>query len=208
MNAHKQQSSDRPGAESEWERASVYSDSARPTVLDNGGVGRVLPPESYFAIDYEQQQQLLHMSSGFQSIDPQKILEPGTESETTISPSPAHSLDTDLDVPMETDIDDFREDDGLPAEEMPITSELPCFALPVTVLETDIDTLPDSEAPPWGRMRAESSSLEEDLEAGESSREKLSLEELFPQSSEGESGTESWRGAYPDTEHNTDSLDR
>ncbi len=166
----------------------------------------MLPPESYFAIDYEQQQ--LRMNRGFQSIEPQKIPEPGTESETTLSPSPAHSLDGDLDVPMETDIDDFQEDEGLPAEDELITSELPCFALPVTVLETDIDILPDSESSPSGRTRAESSSLEEELEAGESSRERLSLEELFPQSSEGESGTESWRGAYQTTEHNTDSLDR
>lgn len=208
---HKQQSNVRPGAE--WERSSsprVHSDSTGPPVLENGDVGGVLPPESYFAIEYEQQQQQqqLRMNRGFQSIDPQKIPEPGTESETTLSPSPAHSLDADLDIPMETDIDDFQEDDGLPAVDEPITSELPCFALPVTVLETDIDTLPDSEASPSGRTRAESGSLEEELEAGESSRERLSLEELFPQSSEGESGTESWRGAYQTTEHNTDSLDR
>lgn len=149
-------------------------------------------------MDYEQQQQRL--SGGFQSIG-----EPGTESETTLSPSPAHSLDADLDVPMETDIDDFQEDEALlPAGGEPITSELPCFALPVTVLETDIDTLPDSEASPSGRTRAGSSSVEEE-EAG---RERLSLEELFPPSSEGESGTESWRGAYRTAEHSTDSLDR
>ncbi|XP_027143576.1 protein Shroom4 isoform X2 [Larimichthys crocea] len=203
---HKQQSNMRPGAE--WERTPsprVHSDPTLTPVLENGSVGGGLPPESYY-IDYEQQQQL-HMNRGFQSIDPEKIPEPGTESETTLSPSPAHSLDVDLDVPMETDIDDFQEDEGLPAEDEPITSELPCFALPVTVLETDIDTLPDSEASPSGRTRAESGSveLEEELEAG---RERLSLEELFPQSSEGESGTESWRGAYQTTEHNTDSLDR
>ncbi|XP_028262589.1 protein Shroom4 isoform X2 [Parambassis ranga] len=189
--AHQQQPTVRPGVE--WERAPsprAHSDAAVPPVLENGSV---LPSESYFnRINYEQQQ---------------KIPEPGTESETTLSPSPAHSLEADLDVPMETDIDDFQEEE-LPAEDMPITSELPCYALPVTVLETDIDTLPDSEASPSCRMRAESSSLEEELEAGESSREGLSLEELFPQNSEGESGTESWRGAYQSTEHNTDSLDR
>ncbi|XP_039677707.1 protein Shroom4 [Perca fluviatilis] len=204
---HKQQSHVRPGAE--WERAPsprVHSDSTHPPVLENGGVGRVVPPESYFSVDYEQQ---LRMSRGFQSIEPPKIPEPGTESETTLSPSPAHSLDADLDIPMETDIDDFQEDDGLPAADEPITSEHPCFALPVTVLETDIDTLADStEASPSGRTRAESGSVEEELEAGESSREQLSLEELFPPSSEGESGRESWRGAYQTTEHNTDSLDR
>ncbi|CAJ1085845.1 protein Shroom4 [Xyrichtys novacula] len=201
---YKQQTTLRPGAE--WERTPsprVRADSNLPPVIENGGDGAVLPPESYFAIDYEQQQQL-NMSND----DRQKLPEPGTESETTLSPSPAHSLDAELDIPMETDIDDFQEDEGLPAEHEPITSELPCFALPVTVLETDIDTLQGSEDSPSGRARVESGSVEEEPDGGESSRERLSLEELFPQSSEGESGTESWRGAYPTTEHNTDSLDR
>lgn len=188
----RKQSDVRPGAE--WERPPsprVHREPTRSPVSENG------PPESYFALQYEQQQQL----GSFQSIGRQKLPEPGTESETTLSPSPAHSLDADLDIPMETDIDDFQEDDGIPAEDEPITSEVPCFALPVTVLETDIDTLADAGAPPV----AESASLEEEEpEGGESGRERLSLEELFPQSSEGESGTESWRGA----EHNTDSLDR
>lgn len=201
----KQQSSARSAAE--WERATsprVYSDSACPPVLENADAGAVLPPESCRDIVYEQQQQL-HINRGFQSIYPQKVTELGTESEATLSPSPAHSLDADLDIPIETDIDDFQEDDGLAHENEPITSEVPCFALPVTVLETDIDTLPDSEASPSGRTRVESSSVEEELE---SSREQLSLEELFPHNSETESVTESWRGAYRTTEHNTDSLDR
>lgn len=165
----KNHSNIRPGAE--WERTPsprVHSDSTLPPVMDNVGVDS--PPESYL----------------FHSIEPQKIsLEPGNESETTLSPSPAHSLDAELDIPMETDIDDFQEEDVLLAEDEPITSELPCFALPVTVLETDIDTLEE-----------------------ESGGERLSLEELFPQNSEGESGRESWRGAYQSPEHNTDSLDR
>lgn len=219
LKPHKQQSSLRPGAE--WDRTPsprVHSDTTLPPVLENGGVTRVLPPESYFAIDYEQQQQQqLRSDGGFQNyssntsgVEPQKIPEPdlGTESETTLSPSPAHSLEVELDIPMETDIDDFQEEEGLPAEDELISSELPCFALPITVLETDIDTLPDSEASSSGRMREESGSLEEELEAGESSREEHSLEELFPQSSEGESGTESWRGTSRTAEHNSDSLDR
>ncbi|XP_059210286.1 protein Shroom4 isoform X2 [Centropristis striata] len=203
---HKEKPNMRPGAE--WERAPsprVHSDSSRPPVVENGGVGPVLPPESFFCTDYDQQQQQqLRMDRGFQSIEPQKIQEPGTESETTLSPSPVHSLDADLDVPLETDIDDFQEDEGLRAELEPISSELPCFALPVTVLETDIDTLADSAeaSPSSSRTRAESGSLEEELEAGES------LEELFPPGSEGEAGRESWRGAYQSAEHSTDSLDR
>ncbi|XP_030608974.1 protein Shroom4 isoform X2 [Archocentrus centrarchus] len=204
---HQQQPSLRPGAE--WERApspGVHSNTTLPPVLENGAIDEA--SKRYFSrSDCEQQQQQLRMNRGFQMEEQQKIPETGAESETTLSPSPAQSLECDLDVPLETDIDDFQEEE-LPAENVPITSELPCFALPVMVLETDIDTLPDSKASPSGRPRAESSSLEEELEVGESSsREGLSLEEIFPQGSEGESGTESWRGAQP-VEHSTDSLDR
>ncbi|XP_077356557.1 shroom family member 4 isoform X2 [Festucalex cinctus] len=142
-------------------------------------------------------------ASNVPSIDPPKV--PETESEATLSPSPTHSLEAELDVPLETDIDDFQEDDGLPAEAEPITSELPCYALPATVLETDIDTVPEPRADPVGGVRAECSSVEEEPESG---REGLSLDELFPHSSEGESGTESWKGAFHNPEHNTDSLDR
>lgn len=193
---HKQQHSVRPGVE--WERtpsSKAHDNTPRPPGAEIGDAGGVLPSASYFAIE---QPPLLSMNRGFQSVEQQKTEEPGTESETTLSPSPAHSLEVDLDVPMETDIDDFQEEE-LPAVDEPITSELPCFALPVTVLETDIDTLPDSEASPSGRARADSSSVEEELEA---------REELFPQSSEGESSMESWRGAYQTMEPNTDSLDR
>ncbi|XP_061664528.1 protein Shroom4 isoform X2 [Syngnathoides biaculeatus] len=124
-----------------------------------------------------------------QSGEPPKVPESGTESEMTLSPSPTHSLEAELDVPLETDIDDFRGDDGLPLEEQLLTSELPCFALPVTVLETDIDTLTELRARP-----------EEEPET--------SLDELFPHSSEGESGTENWRVPFHHPEHNTDSLER
>lgn len=145
----------------------------------------------------------------FQSIEPRSMPGTGFESGATLCPSPAHSLEAELDVPLETDIDDFQEDEGLPAEDELITSELPCFALPVTVLETDIDTAQDPEGgPAAGRARVESGSVEEDVETEGTSREQLSLEELFPQSSEGESGTESWREAYQSAENNTDSLDR
>lgn len=123
----------------------------------------------------------------------QKLTEPGTESEATLSPSPAHSVDADLEVPMETDIDDFQEEDGSHNQDEAITSELPCLALPVTVLETDIDSSP----------RAERSSMEE--EEMEGSRE---LEELFPRNTEEEAAGDSWRSIYSRTEHNADSLDR
>lgn len=178
----KQQPVVRPGAE--WERSGVRSSTAPPRLLENGGG------------DADFQDQQLRSSADVQRDEQMP--------ETTLSPSPSHSLDTEMDVPLETDIDDFQEDEGLPAEEELITSELPCFALPVTVLETDIDTSPN----PSGRTRMDSASPEEELEAGESRGDRLSLEEIFPQSSEGESGTESWRGADQTLEHNTDSLDR
>ncbi|XP_061620474.1 protein Shroom4 isoform X2 [Phyllopteryx taeniolatus] len=194
-NPHKPSPSVRPGAE--WERTlspRIQINNMLPPALANGHLGGVLPPESYSALDDKQQQQMC-VGEDVQSGEPSKVPETGTESETTLSPSPTHSLEAELDVPLETDIDDFQGDDGLPVEE-----ELPCFALPVTVLETDIDTLPEPRAEPVGGVRAE----EEELE---SSREGLSLDELFPHSSEGESGTESWRGAFHNPEHNSDSLD-
>ncbi|XP_061524800.1 protein Shroom4 isoform X2 [Phycodurus eques] len=193
-NPHKPPPSVRPGAE--WERTPsprIQINNMLPPALANGHLGGVLPPECYSALDDKQLQ--MCVGEGVQSGEPSKVPETGTESETTLSPSPAHSLEAELDVPLETDIDDFQGDDGLPVEE-----ELPCFALPVTVLETDIDTLPEPRAEPVGGVRAE-----EELE---SSREGLSLDELFPHSSEGESGTESWRGAFHNPEHNSDSLDR
>ncbi|CAL8377545.1 unnamed protein product [Gadus morhua 'NCC'] len=92
----------------------------------------------------------------------------GTESEATLSPSPAHSLEAELDIPMETDIDDYQEEEEGPMPRVnPITSEQPCFALPVTVVETDIDASPDRDASPPGRTRAVSGSLEEEEEEEE-----------------------------------------
>ncbi|KAM9827160.1 protein Shroom4 [Neosynchiropus ocellatus] len=194
--------SSRPGAE--WEREpSPRGDAVLVPVLDIGDRGGLLTHPS---ADEQQKQKVIDLD--FQSIEPHRIPETGIESEATLSPSPAHSLEVELDVPLETDIDDFQEDEGLPVEDELITSELPCLALPVTVLETDIDTVQDPEAASVGRTRAESGSVEEDVETEMNSREQLSLEELFPQSSEGESGTESWREAYQGTENNTDSLDR
>ncbi|KAM4714430.1 LOW QUALITY PROTEIN: protein Shroom4 [Anableps anableps] len=188
----KSQPSVRPGAE--WERPpSPGAHSASPG-LENGRAREGYPREAYFSqIEFEHPQQQDFPNREFQIEEQQKHTEAGTEPKTTLSPSPTHSLEAELEVPLETDIDDFQE---LPVEDMPITSELPCFAQPVTVLETDIDTLPDPEASPSTETLDGSGSLEE---------EEL---ELFPQSGEGESGTESWRGTCQSVEHNTNSLDR
>ncbi|XP_077598810.1 protein Shroom4-like [Stigmatopora nigra] len=167
----------------------VFSRRAfRPIVPTNGHLDGDLIPESF----YEPEDKPRGVFN-----EPQKV----NESESTCTLSPTHSLDVEQEVPIETDIDDFQEEDRLSVEEL-LTSELPCFALPVTVLETDIDSLPVPRAKPVSDVL---SSAEEEFE---SSREKLSLDEFFPHSSEGESVTESWRGAFHNPEHSTDSLDR
>ncbi|XP_047241972.1 protein Shroom4 isoform X4 [Girardinichthys multiradiatus] len=187
---HKPQPSVRPGAD--WETPPSPRVHSPSPGLENGRAKEFYPKDAYFSQIGLNQQQQVFTNRDFKVEDQQKHHEPGTDSETTLSPSPAHSLEAELEVPLETDIDDFQE---LPAEDTPITSELPCFAQPVTVLETDIDTLPDPDASPSAETLDGSSSLEE---------EEL---ELFPQSGEGESGTDSWRGACQSVEHNTNSLD-
>ncbi|XP_032438145.1 protein Shroom4 isoform X1 [Xiphophorus hellerii] len=176
----------RPGAERERPPSpGVHSPSLG---LEVGRPREDYPTEAYFSqVELEHQQAFTNRD--FQVEGQQKH----AESEKPLSLSPVHSLEAELEVPLETDIDDFQE---LPVEDMPITSELPCFAQPVTVLETDIDTLPDPEASPSAETLDGSGSLDE---------EEL---ELFPPSGEGESGTESWREASQSVEHNTNSLDR
>lgn len=176
----------RPGAERERPPSpGVHSPSPG---LEVGRPREDYPTEAYFSqVELEHQQAFTNRD--FQVEGQQKH----AESEKPLSLSPVHSLEAELEVPLETDIDDFQE---LPVEDMPITSELPCFAQPVTVLETDIDTLPDPEASPSAEILDGSGSLDE---------EEL---ELFPPSGEGESGTESWREASQSVEHNTNSLDR
>ncbi|KAJ8007853.1 hypothetical protein DPEC_G00098500 [Dallia pectoralis] len=196
----------------EWERTPsprVHSVTGFSTIGDGG-----ISPESYFAMRYEQQQQLQHnrrFGSHSQNNNNNKLeSEPGLlEQESVLSPSPAQSLEQEVDIPMETDIDDFQEE-GLLEDEEPIRTELQCFARPVRVLETDIDTLPEQDASPAAEMTVESGSLDGKMEdQGMRTREGL-MQELFPQSGEGEAGVEIWQGPYrsPNQEHNTDSLDR
>lgn len=178
---HKAQPSMRSGAE--WQRTPsprVHRNTSPSSVLENGSDSRSGPPESYFSqLDFLQQGCMnrdLHEEE-------QKLPEPRTESDPTLSPSPAQSLEADPELPLETDIDDFQEEE-LPGEDTPLTSELPCFAQPVKVLETDMDLVPDPGASPCGEAPAESSSADE-----------LETEE-------------SWRGASQPVESNTSSLDR
>lgn len=184
---HKPQPSVRPGAE--WERPPTD----RVPNPSPGLAGESYPADAYLNQNHYEQQHQAFDNRDYQFEEERDHTEPGAESETTLSPSPAHSLEAELEVPLETDIDDFQE---LPAEDASIGSELQCFAQPVTVLETDIDTLPDPGASPSAENLDGSGSLEE---------EEL---ELLPQSEEGEPGSESWRGAHQPAEHNTNSLDR
>lgn len=189
----------------EWERTQTVSPSPPPPPLPPSPPAPVVPnsdPEPFHSIDFQENHQPKSEFETSDNMNEEKSVDIDV-SETTLSPSPSQSLEADLDVPLETDIDDFPEEE-LPVANVQINSELPCLALPVTVLETDLDLLPDPESSPSGKTRPESSLMgEEELEVQEGS-----LEEIFPQSSEGESGTESWRGASQSTEHNTDSLDR
>lgn len=184
---HKPQPGVRPGVE--WERPP----SDRLPSPSPGLARESYPTDAYFSQNHFEQEHQAFANGDYQVKQERDHTEPGAESETTLSPSPAHSLEAELEVPLETDIDDFQE---LPAEDASISSELQCFAQPVTVLETDIDTLPDPEASPSAETLDGSGSLEE---------EEL---ELLPQSEEGEPGSESWRGAHHSAEHNTNSLDR
>ncbi|XP_072314846.1 uncharacterized protein shroom4 [Eucyclogobius newberryi] len=236
-----------------------FSNSGKKHVLNQEQISQKTSSTSRLTAEWERTTSpMVHSGSVFPppppfpsiKTDVDAIIEPqNMGSETTLSPSP--SLDTDLDVPLETDIDDFQEEELvlLPAAIAPINSELPCLALPVTVLETDLDTLPEAEGSLLDEelevrdegslldeelevrdegslldeelevrdegslldeeleVRDEGSLLDEELEVELEVRDEGSLlDEMFPQSSEGESGTESWRAASQSTEHN--SLDR
>lgn len=157
----------------------------KPT-LPNGSCPGPVYPESYFTINYNHQQHLPNQ--------PQQIFMPITTIKT-LEPSP-QSLPPieDQALPYETDIDEFHENEGTAvqrqAEDM---TEMQCFAQPVTVLETDIDTVTDEEALSSGMRRGQRTSIVESLmeeDCGRAGKELMG--ELFPHYTG--SGTEGWRG--------------
>ncbi|KAJ8254859.1 hypothetical protein GJAV_G00198130 [Gymnothorax javanicus] len=155
--------------------------SAAPAVADPGSRSA----KAYFFVSYEQRpQQELHCKSS-------EISEPRHGPEVTNGP-------------LETDIDEFR--DGIVEE--PVDTE--CFARPVTVLETDIDTLPETEGPSLAVSTTPRGSLvDAPLAEDSGSRTRADLiEELFPQGAKGDASGETWRGGHSVLELSVDTLER
>ncbi|XP_064184475.1 protein Shroom4 isoform X1 [Anguilla rostrata] len=182
-------------AAAEWETQKPASGSRRGSAApaaDAGSHKGALPPQSYFSVSYEQQQQ--------QQQEQQELYRTrGAEPEQR-TPGVATN------GPFETDIDEFRDE----AAEEPVATETQCFARPVTVLETDIDTLPEAEAPPAAVTRTPRGSLVEALlveDSGSRTRADL-MEELFPHSAEGEASGETWRGGHSALELSVNTLER
>ncbi|KAJ8416761.1 hypothetical protein AAFF_G00326390 [Aldrovandia affinis] len=178
----------------EWERnpTNVSQRGLVVPAVDNCSHLGVLSSQSYFAINYEQQQKELYRKSGR---DPEQRFTPV-----------CLAASEEANGPFETDIDEFR--DGV--AEGPVGTETQCFARPVTVLETDIDTLPEAEPPPATVSRTPRGSLVDALladDTGLRSRADL-MEELFPRSVEIEASGETWRGSHRVLELSVDTLER
>ncbi|KAK3568051.1 hypothetical protein QTP86_029251 [Hemibagrus guttatus] len=181
----------------EWDLTSPHNYTASNNVnmssvpgptLENGSCSGPVNPESYFTMNYNHQQ---HLQNQLQQIcmpaTTIKTLEPSIQS---LSPS------EDQGLPFETDIDEFRENEGTSVEQQRQAedrTEMQCFAQPVTVLETDIDTVTDEEAPSSGMRRGQRASIVDSLmeeDCGRAGKELMG--ELFPHYAG--SGAEGWRG--------------
>ncbi|XP_017328202.1 protein Shroom4 isoform X2 [Ictalurus punctatus] len=133
----------------EWDLTSPHNYTAKNnaskspipvSTLENGSRAGPVYPESYFTMNYNQQQH-------FQN-QPQQICMLGTIKTLELSTQCLPS-NKDQSLPYETDIDEFPENEGTAVEQQRQAedrTEMQCFAQPVTVLETDIDTLTDEEA--------------------------------------------------------------
>lgn len=170
----------------EWETQAPADGGQRVLAAPaaNGGSHTgALSPQSYFSLSPQQQQQELYRQSG------------GEPALRAACGAP--------NGPFETDIDEFR--DEMAEDEEPVGTETQCFARPVTVLETDIDTLPEAEEPPAAAAGTPCGSLAEDG----GSRTRAGLKgELFPHSAEGEASGETWRGGRSVLELSVDTLER
>ncbi|XP_047667845.1 protein Shroom4 isoform X2 [Tachysurus fulvidraco] len=169
--------------------SNIVSMSSVPVpTLENGRCSGPVNPESYFTMNHNNEQ---HLQNELQQIcmpgTTIKTLEPSTQS---INPSNHQAL------PYETDIDEFRENEGTSVEQQRPAehrTEMQCFAQPVTVLETDIDTVTEEEAPSSGMRRGQRASIVDSLmeeDCGRAGKELMG--ELFPHYAG--SGAESWRG--------------
>ncbi|KAL7880263.1 hypothetical protein SRHO_G00025170 [Serrasalmus rhombeus] len=159
--------------------------------LENGSYPGAVPPESYFTMnDYQQ-----HLHNKTQMAFPGTTVKNPEHSTQTPPPSQDYAL------PLETDIDEFHKIESTVVEQQSQEEggmEMQCFAQPVTVLETDIDTLTDEEAPLAGMRRVQRASVVDSLLEKDCGRARKELMgELFPHCTEAGSGGEGWRGGYP-----------
>ncbi|KAI4895734.1 hypothetical protein NFI96_024048 [Prochilodus magdalenae] len=159
--------------------------------LENGCHPGAVPPESYFTMNYQQ-----HLQN-----QPQQISFSGTTLKYPEHPTQSPPQSEEHALPLETDIDEFHENEGTAVEQQRQEEgrvEMQCFAQPVTVLETDIDTLTEDEASLAGMGRMQRASLVDCLLEKDCGRARKELMgELFPLCTEAGSGGEGWRGGYP-----------
>ncbi|KAF7706345.1 protein Shroom4 isoform X1 [Silurus meridionalis] len=178
----------------EWDLTSSHNYTAGnsssnlpvPTLENSSCTGPVYP-ESYFTVNYNQQ----HLQN-----QPQQICIAGTTIKTVEASTPNLFPSEDQALPYETDIDEFRENEGTEVEQQrqaEARTEMQCFAQPVTVLETDIDNVTEEEAPSSGLNRGQRTSIVDTLleeDCGRAGKDLMG--ELFPHYTG--NGAEGWRG--------------
>ncbi len=171
----------------EWDRSSPHyhaqGTTRSPEVPENSLSAGPVCPESYLSMNYHLQPH----QAGF----------PGTIYKNQRITSHSPSSIEDGNQPLETDIDEISENERLAEigrREGENRMEMQGFARPVIVLETDIDNMPEEEAPSVRNIRGPRGSILED-DYGLSRKELMG--ELFPHSVNTETGGESWRGGHP-----------
>ncbi|XP_036379832.1 protein Shroom4-like [Megalops cyprinoides] len=176
----------------EWQRGPVCDGQGSLGVpgIANGSARERPSPQSYFTITCEQQEE-----------------EELQDQVSNKGPEQWSAAREEEDRPFETDIDLYqdRKTDSSPRV------ETQCSARMGKVLETDLDSFPEAQAPPpavW--MAHHCPLLDVDLEgdAGCNTRADL-MEELFPhRAEEEEDGRETWRGRQSLLELSRDTLQR
>ncbi|XP_051983502.1 protein Shroom4-like isoform X1 [Xyrauchen texanus] len=177
----------------EWDKSSthhsvVQSTSKSADVPENRSLAGLVCPESYFSMNYYH-------------LQPQQAGFPGTSHKNLIISSHNPGSSEDGNMPLETDIDEICENERageVEAREAEDRMEMQGFARPIMVLETDIDNMPEEEAPSARVIRGQRGSLVDfilDEDYGITRKELMG--ELFPQCAETEMAGESWRGGYP-----------
>ncbi|XP_041926132.1 protein Shroom4 isoform X1 [Alosa sapidissima] len=110
---------------------------------DNNTYERELTPESYLTMDHLLPQQQQHHQQRRGSGTPQLCYRQQEPPKTCTEPARQEP-----DAPIETDIDELSEGETLEDCKKPeLQGEMQCFACPITVLETDVDALAQTEAP-------------------------------------------------------------